>query len=194
MSTDGDHGGGADDAAHEERIVSLLESADRPRRTASDVAEALGLSRGRVRTGLQTLADEGRVVRTDEGTTAWWAASERTGDPAPDDGRDRTDATGGPPETDGAPDGEPDEETDGGPDERGEGSTDESARSSSDEPADRGATAGPADRAETTGRARGAAAEGQGTPGRRLDARGGLALFAALVIAVAVGRRLRRER
>lgn len=77
MSNDEGGGGDVGGTAVEERIVSFLRTADRPRQAASDVAAALDLTRGAVRTGLQTL--------TDEGTTARWATPDRVGesDPGP---------------------------------------------------------------------------------------------------------------
>jgi hypothetical protein len=202
MSTDGDDGGGANDATPEERIVSLLESREEPRSVASDVARALDLPRGRVRTGLQTLADEGRVVRTDEDTTAWWAAPDRDGDPDPAEGQHVADAAGEQPDPDEASDGGPDGGAADGPGEGGEGSTggptvppvDEPADGDAPEAVDRGATDGAADRSVATDRAWETADEEREASGRRLDARGIVALVAALVVVAAARRRLRRER
>lgn len=83
MSTDEDGGGKAGGAAVGERIVSFLRTVDRPRQAASDVAAALDLTRGEVRTGLQRLADAERVVRVDEGPTARWATPDRAHEPDP---------------------------------------------------------------------------------------------------------------
>jgi hypothetical protein len=68
----------------DERIIESLRTADRPRHLASEVSEALDLPRGRVRTRLQALADDGRVVRTDEERTARWAVPARADEPEPE--------------------------------------------------------------------------------------------------------------
>lgn len=78
----GEDGDDRDDEA-DERVLEFLRTADRPRQLASDVAAALDVARGRVRTRLQALADEDRVVRTRAGTTARWAVPERTDEPDP---------------------------------------------------------------------------------------------------------------
>lgn len=90
------------------RVVELLRATDRPRLLASEVAAALDVPRGRVRTRLQALADDGRVVRVDDGTTARWAVPDRTDEPEPGGGAD----TSG---DDGAGDAGPDAERDGAP-------------------------------------------------------------------------------
>ena len=86
MANDEDGADAPDDATLDERIVDLLETAERPRLAATTVAERLDLSRGRVRTRLQALADEDRLVRRDEGTTAQWAVPDRVDES--DDGTD----------------------------------------------------------------------------------------------------------
>ena len=106
MTDDGTHGDDAD-----ERVVEFLGTADRPRQLASEVATALDLARGRVRTRLQALSDEGRVVRVDAAGTARWAVPDRADEPEPADEA-----------ADDAP--SPDPGTDPGEPEPGSGATD----------------------------------------------------------------------
>jgi hypothetical protein len=80
-----DEGAGPSDAADvDERVVQFLRTAERPRHLASEVSVALDLPRGRVRTRLQALADDGRVVRTDDERTARWAMPGRADEPEPE--------------------------------------------------------------------------------------------------------------
>lgn len=209
--TDGTGGDGADTDV-DERLVGFLRTGDRPRHLASEVSATLGLPRGRVRTRLQALADEGRVVRTDAGGTARWAVPERADEPESDPE---------PGSANGASDGAgPDEGSTGasaaGTDDRAR--EDEGSTPAADEP-DAGAVTVPApedDPSDAAGRtdvpatasgpsgespdrpsdgraAEPAAARSAGrSSGRRPAVVAALGLVAVLVLVVALGR-LRRE-
>lgn len=166
MSNDVNDWSESSDGAVEERVVSFLRSSDRPRHVASDVAVALDLTRGRVRTGLQTLADEGRVVRTDDGTTARWAVTDRADEPDAVPGAER-DATA-----------ETDED---GVTEAADGSVTEAAPEPESAPPPESASDA------TIGRSRvGERRRGEGMVRA-------VAVFLGLAVAVAVLRRLRRR-
>lgn len=64
-----------------ERIVEFLRAADRPDHLASDIAAALDLARGAVRTELQTLENDDRVEEVDAGTDVRWVAPGRADEP-----------------------------------------------------------------------------------------------------------------
>lgn len=181
------------------RVVEFLRTADRPRLLASEVATALDVPRGRVRTRLQALADDGRVVRVDDGTTARWAVPDRTDEPEPGSQAGTGDVDAGGPDVDdagpdagrdGAPEGTdadgvevPGEETADGSD----GTADASATAAgpTDAPRDRpaGGDSPPPSRGPPDG---GGEPRWSGLPTRRLT------LATGLVLALAVLRRLRR--
>ena len=89
-----DDRGSTDASDADRRVVELLRTADRPRLLASEVAAALDVPRGRVRTRLQRLADDRRVVRVDDGTTARWAVPDRTDEPESGSEADTTEDDG----------------------------------------------------------------------------------------------------
>jgi hypothetical protein len=96
-----DEGAEPSDAADiDGRVVEFLRTAERPRHLASEVSAALDLPRGRVRTRLQALADDGRVVRTDAERTARWAVPDRADEPEPEPGSEPEHAAGDGPEED----------------------------------------------------------------------------------------------
>ena len=92
MTDDGDDPSDAADV--DERVVEFLVTADPPRHLASEVSESLDLARGQVRTRLQALAADGRVVRTDAEGTARWAVPDRADEPDADPGDDADETTG----------------------------------------------------------------------------------------------------
>lgn len=90
-----DEGADPSDAADVDgRVVEFLRTAERPRHLASDVSAALDLPRGRIRTRLQALADDGRVVRIDAERTARWAVPDRADEPEPEPESDPEHAAG----------------------------------------------------------------------------------------------------
>jgi hypothetical protein len=114
-----DEGAEPSDAADVDgRVVEFLRTAERPRHLASEVSAALDLPRGRVRTRLQALADDGRVARTDAERTARWAVPDRADEPEEDVGGDAGERA--PEATEGA-----DPETTGGPDGNGDPGADD---------------------------------------------------------------------
>lgn len=89
----------------DEEILDVLRSADESRLTTTDVAEALPITRGRTRTRLQRLTDDGPVDRETVGNeVVWWLAE------ADEQGQDQAADEAQPDEAEGAgaegPDGE----------------------------------------------------------------------------------------
>ena len=187
MTDDGD---GPDSV--DERVLAFLRTADRPRHLASDVAAALDLPRGRVRTRLGSLAAAGRVVRTDTERTARWAVPDRADEPEPTAGPDPgslgVDGDERGADVAGEPDGDVDGPTDGavgGDDRSAHGDT--SGPASADGPDD-GETG-----AATSTVASGAAGVPDAPDARWLADRGrALGLLVALLLAFAAIRRVRR--
>jgi len=182
--------------AVDERVVEFLGTADRPRSLASEVAAALDLPRGRVRTGLQALADADRVVRVDADGAARWAVPHRVDEPDPPvDAEDDapTTATGAEPDAARDPDATAPTDGDaGGPDADGATGGDPATDAgTADRPTTAAGPAGISDPPGPSGSAGGTAGDGE----RRW--RAGpvrvLALLAGLVVVLLALGRLRRR-
>ena len=207
MTEDGNGTGTAVD----ERVVAFLGTADRPRHLASEVAAALDLPRGRVRTGLQALADADRVVRVDADGAARWAVPHRVDEPdppvdaeddapttatgaEPDAARDPdatapTDGDAGGPDADGATGGDP--TTDAGTADGASPTGDAPVASPTDRPTTAAGPAGVSDSSGPSGSAGGTAGDGERR--WRADPARVLALLAGLVVVLLALWRLRRR-
>lgn len=91
----------------DETILDVLRSADAPRLTTTEAADRLPITRGRTRTRLQQLADDGRIERETVGNEVVWWLPEREGEVGSEKGEAATDDGGNE-----EPDAEGDEELD----------------------------------------------------------------------------------